>query len=334
MRHVYFVALSFLLLVSVQLSFAQFTRAAASSNVNVGSKPCTDDSGDSPNATSAICSSSDFGMWGTAASGAAATSTYSGLSIDGFATATPENGYTVYASSGSGAQVEDVFTVTNAPIGSYFFIAYSLLATPSGMSRGSVELTVQIGDGNCTINSFGHNSCSAQSLIGTNGTVGLFTNLVGNAGVDCGPPYCGGAFQGFASGFSTPNGAQALVVKVVDPNGNPVKGAVITSASGHVYPQQYVSETALTANPNPSTQGQPVTFTATVSSFGRSSFPTGQVVFFDSTTGVKLGEAQLQNGVGSYMTSELASGTHVIVASYGGDVWSAPSKGSVNQVVN
>ena len=65
---------------------------------------------------------------------------------------------------------------------------------------------------------------------------------------------------------------------------------------------------------NPSVHGTSVTFTATVTGSG----PTGTVTFNDGTT--KLGTGIVSSsGKATYATAALATGTHSITASYGGD---------------
>jgi hypothetical protein len=92
------------------------------------------------------------------------------------------------------------------------------------------------------------------------------------------------------------------------------------------------SSVALTSSLNPSTYGQPVTFTATVTS-GSGIVPTGSVNFNDGST--TLGSATLDSsGVGTFTTSTLTVGTHSIVAAYLGDPNNpAASSTALNQVV-
>jgi len=78
---------------------------------------------------------------------------------------------------------------------------------------------------------------------------------------------------------------------------------------------QNVSAIALAATPNPSSGGQSITFTATVS--GPGGPPTGTVAFMDGAT--TLGSNMLVAGVSSFVTPSLAAGSHAITASYGGD---------------
>ena len=95
--------------------------------------------------------------------------------------------------------------------------------------------------------------------------------------------------------------------------------------------KQYTTGTTLTSSLNPSTYGQAVTFTATVSSAGPT--PTGTVTFNDGSK--SIGSASLSGGVASITTSTLPVGTLSITASYGGDAASAKStSAALKQVVD
>jgi len=92
-----------------------------------------------------------------------------------------------------------------------------------------------------------------------------------------------------------------------------------TLTGGQVVNQNSTT-TALTADPNPSVFGQPVTFTATVTADAPSTaVPTGTVDFLDGAT--NLGTGTLNNaGTATFTTSTLAPGVHQsIKAVYSGD---------------
>lgn len=89
--------------------------------------------------------------------------------------------------------------------------------------------------------------------------------------------------------------------------------------------------TALVSSQNPSTAGQAVTFTATVT--GPGGVPTGSVTFNDA--GTAIGTAVLAGGTATFSTSSLVAGTHPITASYGGSaVYQASTSPTLTQTVN
>jgi hypothetical protein len=102
---------------------------------------------------------------------------------------------------------------------------------------------------------------------------------------------------------------------------SPVMSQVIT---------QTTSSATLTSSPNPSTSGQAVTFTATITS--PTVTPTGLVTFTIGKT--VLGTAQLSNGKAKFTTSTLAVGSNRVTATYYGDSNIARSSASVTQVMH
>ena len=89
------------------------------------------------------------------------------------------------------------------------------------------------------------------------------------------------------------------------------------------------SKARLTSSPNPSTQGQAVTFTATISS--PTVIPTGPVTFTAGTT--VLGTAQLVGGKAKLVISSLPVGSTKVTVKYNGDSNIAKSSASVIQTV-
>ena len=103
-----------------------------------------------------------------------------------------------------------------------------------------------------------------------------------------------------------------------------------TSAAYTQAIRRYTSTTVASA-PNPSSLGQSVTFTATVSGSGGT--PTGTVTFNDGATNLGTGSVN-GSGTATLTTSALAGGMRTITATYGGDAVSGVSTGSMQQSVN
>src|SRR6185312_5380750 len=91
------------------------------------------------------------------------------------------------------------------------------------------------------------------------------------------------------------------------------------------------SSTVVASSLNPSTAGQTVTFTATVTSTAGT--PTGTVILFDGAT--SIGSGTLNAGQASISTSAPVAATHSITAAYQGDATFDPSTSTIlSQVVN
>lgn len=93
--------------------------------------------------------------------------------------------------------------------------------------------------------------------------------------------------------------------------------------------QKASTTTTLTSSLNPSSFGQAVTFTATVTG----NAPTGSVTFIDG--GTQLGTAALSAGKATFATYALSVGSHSITARYGSDANNMASTSAVlTQTVN
>jgi probable HAF family extracellular repeat protein len=89
----------------------------------------------------------------------------------------------------------------------------------------------------------------------------------------------------------------------------------------------------LTSSVNPSVLGQPVTFTATMTSIAGPP-PDGETVQL-VVSGKVMGSATLKGGVAQFTTSAIPVGPHAVVANYGGDANYLPAKYiGLTQVVN
>ena len=93
------------------------------------------------------------------------------------------------------------------------------------------------------------------------------------------------------------------------------------------------TRTEMYSLPNPSTFGEPVTFHVAVLGAAALGSPTGTVIFRDD--GAQVGTSTVSEGLATFTTSALATGTHTITASYGGDAnFTGSTSSPVSQVVS
>ncbi|MFZ3339615.1 MAG: FG-GAP-like repeat-containing protein [Terriglobales bacterium] len=129
----------------------------------------------------------------------------------------------------------------------------------------------------------------------------------------------------FAKKYSTP-GTHAIVCSFYGDQDN--YGSTSATLNEQVV---YATTTVVTTSGSPSQVGQPVTFTAVVSSkFG--AIPDGELVTF-TYSGKLLGTAPLSGGITALTTAVLPKGKHAITATYAGDASFKTSFGRVTQVV-
>jgi len=153
----------------------------------------------------------------------------------------------------------------------------------------------------------------------------------------------GKTYLGSTSVTTDATGAATFTITFTNvPAGQNIFSATATDASGNTsefakdvagaIAAQSGTTTMLASSGNPSTFGQAVTFTATVT--GGSTAPTGSVTFSDGS--LVLATVTLPSGsnVASYTTAALAVAGHTITASYGGDSNYTGSSSSLNQTVN
>ncbi len=128
----------------------------------------------------------------------------------------------------------------------------------------------------------------------------------------------------------------ATVIGVATPANFSVTNQPSASGSGTAS----ATAVSLTAGTAPSTYGQPVTFTATVTGSGAT--PAGSVSFFDGGTCLSPGPAlaisvALNGSAQASLTTgglTVPAGPHTILACYSGDATYAPSSGSAVHAVN
>lgn len=106
--------------------------------------------------------------------------------------------------------------------------------------------------------------------------------------------------------------------------------AITTKKYGYLLVPRMIGP--FTSSANPSVVGQPVTFTATMTSIAGPP-PDGETVKF-VVSGKMYGTAALHGGVAQFTTSAIPAGTHVVMAQYIGDANYLPTKYTLTQVVN
>ncbi|HET6572808.1 MAG TPA: Ig-like domain repeat protein [Fimbriiglobus sp.] len=240
--------------------------------------------------------------------------------------------------AGAGGQ-EATAVVSTLGIGAHTFTANYLGAAGTfnpSQSVGFAHTVTAIGT-TITVTSSGSPSFVTQPV--------TFTAVVGS---QFGPAagtvafFDGGVPVGSAA-LATVNGQQvATFVGVLAPGAHTVTAKFAAqgnfSASETVPITQVVNQvgttTAVATSLNPATEGQAVTFTATVTgTVAIAATPTGTVTFF--VDGIAASTAPVAGGAAAFTTSTLAPGTHAITASFSGDTnFTASTAGAVSQVVN
>jgi hypothetical protein len=149
--------------------------------------------------------------------------------------------------------------------------------------------------------------------------------------------YLNGGAVTYGYGIATDGENNAYVAGATNSTRFPTKNSLQSSNAGGFdafvskIDLREVTKTTLSSSPNPSTYGQAVTFTATVSSSGAP--PNGEIVSFMKGTTV-LGKGTLSVGSATFTTSTLPATTNAVTAVYAGDPNFGSSKSTaVKQVV-
>jgi hypothetical protein len=223
---------------------------------------------------------------------------------------------------------------TGTPAGDY---AISIAGWAEGVTHNAPPVTIHIAGPpatNTTLSSSANPSIAGQSVIFT-------ATLVSSVGTPTGTVnFLDGIVQ-VGSGTLNANGQASFTTGTLAPGlhsitasyaGNTTFAASISSPLTQAVMKP--SATSLVSSLNPSVSGQPVTFTATVTSSAGST-PTGTVTFSDGAN--SLGTCALNgSGVATFVTSSpLAVASHSITAIYGGDAnYAASTSPAVTETVN
>ena len=172
---------------------------------------------------------------------------------------------------------------------------------------------------------------SANFTLGTAGSFTVTTNAFPTAGIGVGPLPSGLGFSDNHNGTGTLSGTPMAqgVFTITFTASNAVGSPAVQTFKLTVGVAPTI--TNVSSNPNPSTYGQSVTFSATVSA--ASGTPTGTVTFKNGTA--VLGSATLAGGVATFTTTTLGAGTRSITAVYGGNAtFSGSTSAVLSQVVS
>ena len=184
---------------------------------------------------------------------------------------------------------------------------------PTPAEAGSVALGDFNRDGNqdLAVTSSGNNSYLVNFFLGSgDGTFQAPENYAVNYS-----PYCVAVGD-----FNRDKSAD-----IVTSNANGTLSVLLNEAGTYV---------RVASLPNPSQQGQPVTFAAKVTAaVNGSGLPTGSVTF---ASGSKMANiAIISNGIAKFTTSKIPAGTHKVTARYSGDTNFNPNQSApITQVVN
>src|ERR1700691_4652841 len=135
-------------------------------------------------------------------------------------------------------------------------------------------------------------------------------------------------------------GSGPVSLAMADFNGDSVADVVAAGGSGNtaevLLGGQAATSVGLNATPNPSTAGQPVILTGTVTPaapfFG---VPTGTLTFSDSGAALPGGTVSLSGGAAGYTAAALAVGAHPITGAYSGNAaFPAGTSAALTETVN
>ena len=241
----------------------------------------------------------------------------------------------------------------SAPLGSVALVNGSAAFTTAALAAGSLPLTASYpGDANYAASSAALTQVVSQAptttTLTSNPNPSSLSQIVTFTATVAGPYQ--GAITGsvtFMNGSTSLGSAPLAKNKAVFTNAFSTAGtdaitAVYTGDANNLTGSSQVLSQVVTNAPttttvassgSPAFVGQPVTFTAAVtSSYG--AIPNGELVtFYDS--GTSIGTGNTQGGAANLTTSSLAAGAHTITATYAGDSsYQASTSRAISQTIS
>jgi autotransporter-associated beta strand protein len=222
--------------------------------------------------------------------------------------ANPPTSLTVGSIGGAGA---GILSIQNS-LGLKFNSGSTLSADINGTNPGTLYDQVNV------VGAVDLTGASLTVTAGFTPTVGNTFMIINNDGSD---PVTG-TFTGLAQGATVSVGANNFTISYIGGDGNDV---VLTAAAAST-----ATTTTLVANPQATTGGQLVTFTATIAPSPGAS---GAVTFLDNNVAITGGSnVAVVGGQAVFSTSTLAVGVHPVTAAYSGGGGFAPSTSTVQNV--
>jgi hypothetical protein len=246
-----------------------------------------------------------------------------------------------------------IFKNGSSPLGSVALVNGSAPFTTSALAAGSLPLTASYsGDANYTASSAAltqvvNQASTTTALISNPNPSSLSQAVTFTATVAAQYQAAITGSVTFMNGSATLGSAplaknKAILTSAFSAAGTDSITAVYTGdANNLTSSSQALSQvvtnapttTTVASSGSPAFDGQPVTFTATVtSSYG--AIPNGELVtFYDS--GTSIGAGNTQGGAASMTTSSMTAGAHIITATYAGDSsFESSTSKAINQTIS
>jgi autotransporter-associated beta strand protein len=287
--------------------------------------------------TTSVATSVSPSVYGQAVTFTATVTQASGSTIPS-GTVTFTNGATTLGSGTLDSSGKASISLSSLAVGGPYTITASYVASGSfTASSGTINQTVNKATTTSTVSATPNPSVYGQSVTftatvstvapGVGSPSGTFSFFDGSTNLGSGTITAGVATL-TTSSLST--GAHSITVQYNgDGNFNGSTSSAITQTV-----DKASTSTLLTSGLNPSTFGQSVTFTATVSVVSPGvGTPAGTVNFFNGAT--LLGSGTLSANEATFTTSSITAGTNGIIAVYAGDTnFTTSTSNNLSQIVN